>query len=54
MKSSKTAKRALFSSVMALIICFSMLVGTTFAWFTDSVSSGVNTIVAGNLDIELE
>ena len=49
----KTTKRALFSSVVALILCFSMLVGTTFAWFTDSVESGMNTIVAGNLDVEL-
>lgn len=50
----KTSKKALFTSVMSLLICFSMLIGTTFAWFTDSVSSGVNKIVAGNLDIELE
>ena len=49
----KTTKRALFSSVIALILCFSMLVGTTFAWFTDSVESGVNKIIAGNLDVEL-
>ncbi len=49
----KTTKRALFSSVIALILCFSMLVGTTFAWFTDSVESGVNKIIAGTLDIEL-
>lgn len=54
MKSSKATKRALFSSIISLIICFSMLVGTTFAWFTDSVSSGVNKIVAGNLDITAE
>ena len=54
MTNSKTTKRALLSSVIALILCFSMLLGTTFAWFTDSVSSGVNTITAGNLDIELE
>ena len=50
----KTTKRALCSSVVALILCFSMLVGTTFAWFTDEVKSGVNQIVAGNLDVELE
>ena len=49
----KTTKRALFSSVMALILCFSMLVGTTFAWFTDEVKSGTNQIVAGNLDVNL-
>ena len=46
-------KRALISSAISLFLCFSMLVGTTFAWFTDSVSSTNNKIVAGNLDIEL-
>ncbi len=51
---NKTTKRALFTSVMSLIICVVMLMGTTFAWFTDSVTSGRNTITAGNLDIELE
>lgn len=49
----KTTKRALLTSVMALILCFSMLVGTTFAWFTDEVKSDVNKIVAGNLDVNL-
>ena len=49
----KHKKRALFQSVVALILCLSMLVGTTFAWFTDSVSSGINVIAAGNLDVEL-
>ena len=44
---------ALFTSVISLLLCVSMLVGTTFAWFTDSVESGVNTIAAGNLDVEL-
>ena len=39
---------------MALVMCLVMLVGTTFAWFTDSVTSGVNTIKSGNLDVELE
>ena len=48
-----TAKRALFLSVLSLLMCVSMLVGTTFAWFTDSVTSGVNQILAGNLDVEL-
>ena len=49
----KNTNKALFSSVVALILCCSMLVGTTFAWFTDEVKSGVNQIVAGNLDVEL-
>lgn len=53
MTNSKTTKRALFSSVVALLLCFTMLLGTTFAWFTDSASSDTNKIVAGNLDVEL-
>ena len=50
----KTTKKALVLSLLSLLLCCSMLVGTTFAWFTDSVTSGKNRIVAGNLDVELE
>ena len=50
----KRTKRALLLSGMALLVCFSMLVGSTFAWFTDSVATVNNKIVAGNLDVELE
>ena len=49
----KNSSKALFQSVVALILCVSMLVGTTFAWFTDSVTSGVNQILSGNLDVDL-
>ncbi len=49
----KTTKRALLTSLMALVLCVSMFIGTTFAWFTDSVTSSKNKIVAGNLDVEL-
>ena len=49
-----TTKRALLMSGLAMLLSISMLVGTTFAWFTDSVSSANNVIVAGNLDVELE
>ena len=49
----RATKRALLTSVMALVMCVVMLVGTTFAWFTDTASTGVNKIQAGNLDIEL-
>ena len=49
----KATKRALLTSVMALVMCVVMLVGTTFAWFTDTASTAVNKIQAGNLDIEL-
>lgn len=48
----KNTKTKLISSVAVLLICFAMLIGSTFAWFTDSASTGVNKIQAGNLDIE--
>ena len=53
MTNRKTTRRALVLSLLSLLLCCSMLVGTTFAWFTDSVTSGKNQIVAGNLDVEL-
>ena len=53
MNNKKATKRALLTSVMALVMCVVMLVGTTFAWFTDTASTGVNKIVAGNLDVKL-
>ena len=49
----KNRKTLLFKSALCLLLCISMLVGTTFAWFTDKVVSGKNTIAAGNLDVEL-
>ncbi len=49
----KTTKRALFLSALSMLLCVSMLVGSTFAWFTDTASTGVNTITAGNLDIDI-
>ena len=53
MNNKKATKRALLTSVMALVMCVVMLVGTTFAWFTDTASTGVNKIQAGNLDVKL-
>ena len=53
MNTKKATKRALLTSVMALVMCVVMLVGTTFAWFTDTASTAVNKIQAGNLDIKL-
>ena len=47
----KQTKRALITSVISLLVCFSMLVGTTFAWFTDSVTSSGNIIKSGTLDV---
>ncbi len=54
MTNTKSTKRALLASVLSLLLCFSMLVGSTFAWFTDSASTGVNTIQSGTIDIRLE
>lgn len=53
MTKSKNTKRALLASVLSMMLCMAMLIGSTFAWFTDSVTSGKNKIVAGNLDVEL-
>ena len=53
MKKSKATKRTLLLSVLAMLLCMVMLVGTTFAWFTDSASTAVNTIQAGTLDVQL-
>ena len=54
MENNKSTKRALLTSVLALLMCVTMLVGATFAWFTDTASTGVNKIQAGNLDVKLE
>ena len=53
MTNIKTTKRALLSSAIALFLCFVMLIGTTFAWFTDEVSNTGNKITAGTLDVDL-
>ena len=54
MNNKKYTKHALFGSVIALILCCAMLVGTTFAWFTDTASTSGNKIQAGTLDVDLE
>ena len=50
----KSKKSALLLSFTSLLICFAMLAGSTFAWFTDTATTGVNKIQAGNLDVKLE
>ena len=54
MTNSKSTKRALISSTLAILMCVAMLIGTTFAWFTDTASTAVNKIQSGNLDIAVE
>ena len=53
MTNRKSTKRALLGSVVAMVLCLAMLVGATFTWFTDTASTGVNKIQAGNLDVQL-
>ncbi len=53
MTNSKHTKRALLASVLSVVLCCAMLIGSTFAWFTDSVTSSGNKIQAGNLNIDL-
>ena len=50
----KSKKSALLLSFTSLLVCFAMLVGSTFAWFTDTATTGVNKIVSGKLEVELE
>ena len=49
----KSKKSALLLSFTSLLLCFAMLAGSTFAWFTDTATTGVNKITSGNLDIKL-
>ncbi len=53
MTNNKSTKRALFTSALALLMCVTMLIGTTFAWFTDTASTAVNKIQAGNLKVDI-
>ena len=53
MTKQKSTKRTLLTSILSLVLCMAMLVGTTFAWFTDNVTSGNNIIKSGNLDVDL-
>ena len=54
MNESTKTKKALRGSLFALFLCIILLIGTTFAWFTDTASTGVNKIQAGNLDVDLQ
>jgi len=49
----QNTKRNLLMSILSTVLCIALLIGTTLAWFTDTVRS-YNSIIAGNLDIEME
>ena len=51
---TKSSKRALLLSALAIVLCIAMLIGTTYAWFTDTASTAVNKIQSGNLGVQLE
>ncbi len=53
MTQTKTSKRALLTSALSLLLCCTMLIGTTWAWFTDSVTSAGNKIQSGTLQVDL-
>ena len=50
----KSKKSALLLSFTSLLLCFAMLAGSTFAWFTDTATTGVNKITSGNLHVEIQ
>lgn len=55
MKNRKTTSlKAVLTSVLSLVLCCSMLVGASFAWFTDRATTDVNVIQSGTLDVALE
>ncbi len=54
MTNSKSTKRALLTSSLAMLMCVAMLIGTTFAWFTDTASTAVNKIQSGTLKVGLQ
>lgn len=53
MSNSRNTKRSFITSILAMLICLTMLIGTTFAWFTDTASTAVNKIQSGTLDVDI-
>lgn len=47
----KNIKSKLITSIAVLVGCVTLLVGTSFAWFTDSITNSGNKIQAGELKI---
>ena len=50
----KSKKSALLLSFTSLLLCFAMLAGSTFAWFTDTATTGVNQIKSGTLKVDIQ
>ena len=54
MTKTVSTKRALILSLLSMLLCVSMLIGSTYAWFTDTANTAVNKIQAGTLAVALE
>ena len=53
MHKNRSLKQRLLAVVLVMVMLVSSLLGTTFAWFTDNVTSGGNKIESGSLKIDL-
>lgn len=53
-KSVMSPKTALMTSVLSMLLCVTMFVGTTYAWFSSGFTNTQNNIMAGTLDVVLE
>ena len=51
MEQKRNTKQSLLVAALSLLVVFAALLGTTFAGFTDSVSSTMNHIISGKLDV---
>ena len=53
-RQERRTRRALTLSLLAFALVIVLLVGTTYAWFSSSVESGMNTIRTAGFDVKLE
>ncbi len=51
---NKNLKKGIIFSLLIIAVCVVTIVGTSYAWFTDTASTSGNKIQAGTLDIKLE
>lgn len=54
MAKSKQIRRALVSSLTTLVLCIAMLVGSTYAWFSNNATVAVSKIQAGKCEVVLQ
>ena len=53
MTKKRNSKTTFIASIVSMLLCLTMLFGTTLAWFTDTVTNTNNQIVIGTLGVEL-